>query len=174
MKSLAAIALVFIVFSSEAQTKKHTVDPKVAAEQKERLIMMNKRLLSNESAEIDAYIKAHDLTMQRTGSGLRYVVKKGKGAPIKHKESEKVSIAYTLGDLKGKVFYTINASEPFVFNPGRSELIRGIQEAVIYMNPGDEATLIIPAHMGYGKNGDKKKVPPSCILLCKLQLLKIE
>lgn len=174
MKRIPLIIACLIVLSCNAQTKKNGTDNKVTAEQKERLIRMNKQLLNNESGQIDQYIQEHHLTMKRSGSGLRYMIAVGKGSQIKHKDTEKVSVAYTLTDLKDNVLYVIKPSEPLVFNPGRSELIRGIQEAALYMNAGDEATLIIPSHLGYGKNGDGKKVPPSCVLLCKLQVLKIE
>ncbi len=174
MKRISLILACLIAISCNAQTKKNATDKKVSAEQKERLIRMNKQLLNNESVQIDNYIQEHHLTMKRSGSGLRYLISVGKGSPVKHKDAEKVSVAYTLTDLKGNVFYVVKTSDPLVFNPGRSELIRGIQEATLYMNPGDEASLIIPSHLGYGKNGDGKKVPPSSVLLCKLQVLKIE
>src|SRR5207248_3230724 len=95
-----------------------------------------------------------------TKSGLKYVeVKVGTGKEAK--AGTTVVVHYT-GRLKdGKKFdSSLDRDEPFTFNLGRREVIKGWDEGVAGMKEGGKRKLIIPPELGYGKKGAGDVIPP--------------
>ena len=144
------------------------------SEKKEDMILMNQQMMRDESAEINEYIKANKLDMIKSGTGLRYHIVPGTGAPVQISSHSRISISYNLSELDGTPLYSYSKEKPFTFASGRGEIPRGMEEAIMQMKPGDKAKLIIPTHLAYGKTGDDKKIGPGFILVCELEFLNIE
>ena len=71
------------------------------------------------------------------------------------KNADTVKIHYT-GKLEdGTVFDSNTNREPLKFEIGQSQVIRGFEEAVIGMNPGDSKTATIPADKAYGPRSEE-------------------
>ena len=51
------------------------------------------------------------------------------------------------------VFSSYERNEPFQFQMGIGQVIRGWEEGLLDMCPGEKRKLIIPPHLGYGENG---------------------
>ena len=64
--------------------------------------------------------------------------------------------------------------QPFSFNIGSGEVIRGWDEGVALMSLGEKAVLDISSDLGYGEEGAGNGViPPNADLLFEVQLLGI-
>jgi peptidylprolyl isomerase len=108
-----------------------------------------------------------------TKSGLKYDdVKAGTGDEAK--EGDKVQVHYT-GTLKDgtKFDSSLDRKEPFEFNLGAGEVIKGWDEGVAGMKVGGKRKLIIPPELGYGNKAVGGKIPANSELHFEVELLKI-
>jgi len=108
----------------------------------------------------------------KTQTGLQYyVVKKGEGKKIIN--GNKVYVQY-VGKLENDIIFDSNVGkEPFVFTVGERRVIAGFEEAILQLNEGDSAIIIIPPHLGYG-NRQVGVIPPNSTLKFFIKILKVE
>jgi FKBP-type peptidyl-prolyl cis-trans isomerase len=136
---------------------------------KQSLESANKIILANESEDIDSYIARHQWEMQKSGSGLRYLIyEKGKGKTLK--KGDIVTLKYKVELING-----INADEGIKeFEVGHGGIESGIEEAILLLKAGDKAKLILPPHLAYGLVGDENKIPPRATLIYDLEVISIK
>ncbi len=116
-----------------------------------------------------------------TKSGLKYVVKK-KGTGEKAYEGAKVKVHYRGKFTDGKQFdSSYDVGRPIQFVLGTKEVIAGWDEGVLLMSEGEEAVLVIPGNLGYGKRGVKDNqrpgtylIPPDATLIFEIHLVKVK
>ncbi len=63
---------------------------------------------------------------------------------------------------------------PFVFKLGAGRVIRGWDDGVAGMRRGGTRQLLIPASLGYGKDGAGDAIPPGASLVFEVELLDIK
>ncbi|CAI5717913.1 hypothetical protein KXD40_007803 [Peronospora effusa] len=74
----------------------------------------------------------------------------------------------------GKVFDSSHdRNQPFQFQIGVGQVIRGWDEGVMRMSKGTKAILNIPSAKGYGKAGAGNVIPPDADLIFEVELLDI-
>ena len=108
-----------------------------------------------------------------TDSGLKYedsVVGEGAEAAA----GQKVSVHYTGWLENGSKFDSSkDRNDPFQFNLGAGQVIRGWDEGVQGMKVGGSRKLTIPSELGYGARGAGGVIPPNATLIFEVELLDI-
>jgi FKBP-type peptidyl-prolyl cis-trans isomerase len=109
-----------------------------------------------------------------TPSGLEYVdVVVGNGDEAKAGQSVKVH--YTGWLTNGTKFdSSVDRGQPFEFNLGRGQVIKGWDMGVAGMRVGGKRRLIIPADLGYGARGAGGAIPPNARLIFDVELLGVK
>jgi peptidylprolyl isomerase len=116
--------------------------------------------------------------MTKTASGLSYEdTKLGTGAVAERGNT--CVMHYTgwlwTGDQKGPKFdSSLDRNDPFAFELGAGEVIRGWDEGVAGIKVGGKRTLLIPPELGYGSRGAGGVIPPNATLLFEVELLGLE
>ena len=110
----------------------------------------------------------------KTASGLQYWdIKEGTGEAIA-KDGDHVKVHYTGWLPSGKKFdSSVDAKQPFDFNMGKAEVIKGWDEGVAGMKVGGKRQLRIPPELAYGEKGYPGVVPANATLIFDVQLLQI-
>jgi len=109
-----------------------------------------------------------------TASGLKYWdVKSGTGATAV--AGKKVKVHYTGWLTNGKKFdSSVDSKQPFEFNLGAGQVIKGWDEGVAGMKVGGKRRLEIPPSLGYGARGAGGVIPPNATLLFDVELLEVK
>lgn len=107
-----------------------------------------------------------------TGLEIEYITKNDSGAmPNK---GDRVKVHYTGWLTDGRKFdSSVDRAQPFIFNLGVGQVIRGWDEGVAQMRIGEKVKLKIPPEMGYGSSGAGGVIPPNAELIFEVELLEI-
>jgi FKBP-type peptidyl-prolyl cis-trans isomerase len=117
----------------------------------------------------------HDWTT--TASGLKYfdhAVGSGEAAV----NGMRVEIHYTGwlwqdGQRGTKFDSSHDRGQPFSFQLGAGQVIRGWDEGILGMKVGGKRELIIPPELGYGTRGFGNVIPPNSTLNFELEFLSV-
>ncbi len=145
--------------------------PKVS--QQETLIKANRYLVKSENEEIDNYIARHGWNMEKTGSGLRYMIYQHGNGPLA-KKGQVAVLNYKLMLITGDVLYSSDSTGPLVFEIGHGGVESGLEEALLLLRKGDKAMLVIPSHLAHGLLGDQKKIPPRSTVVYNIEVVNLK
>lgn len=87
-----------------------------------------------------------------------------------------VSVHYT-GTLKSdgsKFDSSLDRGEPFTFNLGGGQVIKGWDQGVVGMKVGGKRKLVIPAELAYGEQSPSPAIPPNSDLVFEIELLEVK
>ena len=108
-----------------------------------------------------------------TSSGLQYldiVVGSGRKAEL----GDTATVHYTGWLEDGTKFdSSLDRNEPFSFRIGSGMVIKGWDEGVGTMKKGGKRRLIIPPHLGYGRRGAGRVIPPNATLTFEVELIDL-
>jgi FKBP-type peptidyl-prolyl cis-trans isomerase FkpA len=97
--------------------------------------------------DIEAYIAENNLSVQKTSSGLYYILNSS-GSGLSPTFNSDVTLGYKGYFLNGTVF---DQNTSATFNVSR--VVSGFGEAVRLLKPGGSGTFILPSRLGYGNSG---------------------
>lgn len=117
------------------------------------------------------------MAKQTTDSGLQYEVQQ-EGAGASPKPGQRVTVHYTgwlddNGKPGAKFDSSVDRGQPFTFTIGIGQVIRGWDEGVLDMKPGEKRRLTIPSDLGYGARGAGGAIPPHATLIFDVELLSV-
>jgi len=121
----------------------------------------------------DQGIPQIDADTVTTESGLRYlIVTEGEGDTPKPNQ---VAVVHYTGWLLNNTKFdsSRDRGQPFRFNVGQGRVIKGWDEAVSQMKPGERRILIIPAELAYGARA-VGPIPANSTLIFDVELLSVE
>jgi peptidylprolyl isomerase len=110
-----------------------------------------------------------------TSSGLQYWdLKEGTGTTASAGKS--VSVHYTgwLASNGKKFDSSVDRGQPFMFQLGAGQVIKGWDEGVSGMKVGGKRQLRIPPELGYGSRGAGGVIPPNATLIFDVELLAVK
>lgn len=65
-------------------------------------------------------------------------------------------------------------NQPFSFQLGAGQVIKGWDQGVVGMKVGGKRKLVIPPDLGYGAQGAGDKIPPNSTLVFEIELLDVK
>jgi peptidylprolyl isomerase len=119
-------------------------------------------------------VNANAPAMTKTPSGLIYVITR-RSAGQRPRSGETVIVNYT-GLLGSGVKFdsSLDRGQPFKFKLGAGRVIKGWDEGIAKLRVGEQATLIIPPHLGYGAKGAGGVIPADATLIFIVELMGVE
>jgi FKBP-type peptidyl-prolyl cis-trans isomerase len=124
------------------------------------------------------YFAKNNLKPTKTASGLYYsIVKPGSGAQIAKGQS--VTMNYTGKTLDGKEFDSNTDPakghvQPFTFNVGVGQVIKGWDEGVQLLKKGSKAIFYIPSPLAYGPQAQGADIPANSILTFDVEVVDVK
>lgn len=132
------------------------------------------RALPDQSAAAKTFLaqNAHQPGVHVLPDGLQYkVVRSGPADGLRPKLGDEVKVHYEGKLVDGRIFDSsyqrgVPAAMPL------KGLIKGWQEALQLMRPGDEWILYVPPELGYGSEG-AGDIPPGAALIFRIELIGV-
>jgi peptidylprolyl isomerase len=108
-----------------------------------------------------------------TESGLKFIITQ-RARGVQAKAGDKVAVHYKGTLLDGTKFdSSYDKDQPFVFEIGAGQVIKGWDEGIALLHQGDKATFVIPSELAYGER-DMGTIPPNSTLIFEVELIKVE
>jgi FKBP-type peptidyl-prolyl cis-trans isomerase len=137
------------------------------------LLNFNHEVVVAESQEIDDFISRYHWNMNKSQTGLRWMVyKKGRGPVVR--QGDIALIKYSVSRINGDLLYRSDLLKPFEFETGKAKVPNGLEEGVLVMKPGDRAKLIVPSHLAFGLLGDMDKIKSRQTLVYDVELCDVK
>jgi len=71
-------------------------------------------------------------------------------------------------------FNSYQRGEPFKFQIGVGQVIKGWDDGLLGICPGEKRKLTIPSHLGYGDIGAGDRIPPKSTLVFEVECTGVE
>ena len=110
-----------------------------------------------------------------TASGVQYWDLKA-GTGVTAANGKTVTVHYTgwLASNGKKFDSSVDRGQPFMFQLGAGQVIKGWDEGVSGMKVGGKRQLRIPPALGYGSSGAGGVIPPNATLIFDVELLAVK
>ena len=122
---------------------------------------------------LDELHKLPDSRFRTTQSGLKVaVVQKGFGRSLS--AGMTITVNYTGWLDDGTKFdSSMDRGKPFSFRLGSGTVIKGWEEGMAGIQPGERRQIIVPAELAYGER-QVGKIPPGSILIFNVEAVTVE
>ncbi len=143
------------------------------AKLEKEMLAVNSRFVSFEDANIDRFVKRYNFKMNKTATGLRWMIlKHGQGEKLK--PGQTINIEYKVYLLDGQLIYSSEKDGNKSIKLGHTDIESGLEEGILLLNVGDKARFILPSHLAFGLGGDGNKIPAKSSLLYEVKLIDLE
>lgn len=124
-----------------------------------------------DSIDLETYIQQNELEVETIEAGLYYQLDET-GQGDFPKPGDYVMVRYT-GRLINNAVFDESGEEPFLFQLGYRQVIRGWELGIPAFQVGSKGKLYVPPGLGYGKVGAGKVIPPNAALIYDIEVLDI-
>ena len=83
------------------------------------------------------------------------------------------SYEYELFDFNNEKIYSEKTIKDNVY-PVKEREVLAVEDALMHMNKGEEATLLVPSVLAFGSKGDENKIPNDLPIIIKLKVNDIQ
>ncbi len=128
-----------------------------------------KQLNALERVQIEDWIRSQDKKFYTMGMNYWINIENLDHNPRKT-NGEKVSYQYFIYDFDNTQLYQ-DPIKNIDAELGHFKELDAVEDAVRYMNKGEEAELLVPSVLAYGTYGDNKKITNDVPLIIKLKIL---
>ena len=129
-------------------------------------------LFGQDGQQLSAHFDTIGLTVEEAEGGVYYhYSEKGDGAVPKSGDYVKLSFKGTL--LDGTVFDSSEPGQPFVFQLGYRQVIKGWELGIPLFPVGSKGKLWIPSELAYGRHGIGNRIPPNAPLAFDIEILEV-
>jgi hypothetical protein len=174
LRMFCYFSVVLCLFSACKRPKPDT--PKNTNWSNAHSVDFNRELSAREELKINTFLAHYrELKMQKTPSGLRYMIYKK--APLSQPlalDGQRAAIQVVVKTLDHQICYQTPKDEIEWLSIAHSEKETGIHEALMLMRKGEAAKLILPSYLGHGLLGDRQAIPPQSILYIDLKLIELQ
>ncbi len=144
------------------------------AEQQRQYSEMIEEMRVNEDSIRLQYIKDNNITTKPDADGL-YIIKTGTTTDTKITRGSNVAVHYTGKLIDGTVFdSSYSRGTPLTLVAGEGQVIKGWDNALLTMNKGEKATLIIPSALAYAERGAGGAIPPYATLIFDIEVVEVQ
>jgi len=170
---LVALLLLMMLGSSCSDQPQTSNSTRHLGMMSDSLVNYNRGVVLTEDQQIEDFVTRYGWKMNKTGTGLRYLIfKEGHGE--KTKKGKVAVIRYTLRLLNGNLCYSSDKDGLKEFKIGYGGVESGVEEGILLMHVGDRAKFIVPSHLAFGLLGDQNKIPQHATLVYDIELVKIK
>ncbi len=140
--------------------------------------MEKKKWQENEIVSLAQYLAEKKINTQKTPSGAYIqVINPGTGNAVD--SGKYVLVNYTGTSFSGKRFdsntdTSFHHPEPYGFTAGAAEMIKGFDEAVMFLNKGGSAKVYIPSSLAYGPNPSSPLIKPYENLVFDIEIVDVK
>ncbi len=127
---------------------------------------------ASDSLSIEGFLSTKNIKAEKMFEGIFYTLTT-EGTGDVPRPGEFIKIRYVGKLLNGKVFDKSPTEEPYVFQLGSGQVIKGWNKALSKLKIGTKTTLYIPANLAYGPIGIGTVIPPNSPLVYEIELVEI-
>lgn len=176
IKLVVIICVSFVFFSCGEEPKKDNMKPFEGLSKQERNSKLEngiKNSIKKEHAQIESYLKRHEIKAHKTGTGVYFFkIEEGVGDSIQ--SGQTVKVLYTIESIRGDLFYSTDSTGVDEFKVEKSQKESGLHEAIKLMKNKSKALIIIPSYRAHGITGDDGNIPPNATVIYKLEVKGVE
>lgn len=173
MKNSLRLLPILLLLLSSCQHQEKTDNQEVSRKEiTNAMLNANRDFVTEEEQQIIDLLKRYKWNMTRTETGLRYMVFQ-KGTGTKVHLGDDIQLKYSCKLITGDEIYNSDSDGLMQFKVGKGGAVSGIHEAILFMNRGDKAKIIVPSHLGYGLIGDNNRVPIRSTLIYEIEILDL-
>ncbi|KAF7721216.1 FK506-binding protein 2A [Apophysomyces ossiformis] len=89
--------------------------------------------------------------------------------------NDRLKLHYTAKAWGAKEYFeNTYEHEPVTYKLGRDKLMKGMQQGIKGMCPGEIRRLLIPANLAFGETGIPGKVPPNTAVIYEVEMLDVQ
>lgn len=169
MKKKLLLILIVVMFSCAKNTEVHA--PVGGLSEKDLEVSKNrsKSLNQTERSQIQAWIDSQSTKFYPMGLNYWTDIENLQKRERKQ-DGEMLSYQYELFDFdQVKLYEKPTENQNVVL--GKFEELKAVEDALRYMNKGEESMLLVPSVLAYGTFGDGKEIPNDMPLIIKLKVL---
>ncbi|MBK8807074.1 MAG: FKBP-type peptidyl-prolyl cis-trans isomerase [Bacteroidales bacterium] len=166
------ICIIILLSACKEDKKKQLSQKELEKKISSSMTDIHRGVLKNQVDSIKKFVNSNYSNMLESNTGLWYEIYKNKDGLL-IQQGDDITLSYTVGLLDGKIIYSSDSLGLLSFRAGSGGVEKGLEEAVLLLNEGDKARLILPPHLAHGLTGDMKKIPRLSILLYDIEVIKV-